>query len=155
MSLYYMQNGKPEVRKYNKHGKTKQSYKDQCDINKLLERGAREGGLSHLQRHGARYADFADINWDSLQEQLAEGQQIFNELPAELKREFNQSPGEFFTYVTDPANAERLPELIPKIAERGRFFPRVNKPEVRKEPEPAPQDPEPAPQNPAPQEPDS
>lgn len=131
MSFYYMEHGKPEVRKYNKHGRTKQSYKDSCDINKLLEQGQREGSLSHLEKHGAVYGDYAAIDWDNLPLQLAEGQQVFNELPAELKKEFDQDPGKFFNYVTDPQNKDRLQDLLPAIAERGKFFPTVNTVQTR------------------------
>jgi len=131
MSLYFKLHKKPEVRRYSRHGRTKQSYKDSCDINQLLERGAREGGLSHLVKHGARYGDFAMIDWENMQHTLAEGQQIFNELPAELKREFNQDPAEFFGFVNDPANKDRLEELIPAIANRGNFFPQPNRVKTR------------------------
>ncbi len=126
MSLYFMEHGKPEVRKYTKHGRTKQSYKDSCDINKLLEKGAKQGGLSHIERHGAKYGDFAAIDWEQVPLQLAEGRQVFSELPAEIKREFNQSPGEFYEFVTNPENTNRIKELLPAIAERGNFFPRPN-----------------------------
>ncbi len=137
MSLYRMLHGKDEVRKYTKHGRTKQSYKDSCDINKLLEKGAKAGGLSHIERHGAQYGDFANIDWEQVPLQLAEGRQVFNELPADIKREFNQSPGEFYEFVTNPDNSERLTELIPAIAERGNFFPRVNKIDTRTAENPA------------------
>lgn len=129
--MYFKKHGKPEERKYTQHGRTKQSFKDSCDINKLLEKGARQGGLSHLERHGARYGDFASIDWENLPMQLAEGRQVFNELPAELKREFNQDPSQFFDYVTDPQNENRLTELLPAISQRGNFFPRVNKIQTR------------------------
>ncbi len=131
MSFYYAQHGKAEKRKYTQHGRAKQSFKNSCDINKLLEKGAKQGGLSHLERHGARYGDFASIDWENLPLQLAEGQQVFNELPAELKREFDQNPADFYNYVTDPENEDRLQELLPAIAERGNFFPKVNKIETR------------------------
>lgn len=144
MSQYFGQHGKHEERKYTKHGATKQSYKDSCDINKLLERGAREGGLSHLERHGAMYGDFAAIDWDELPNKLAQGRQVFDELPAEIKREFNGSPGEFFAFVTDPTKADRLKELLPKIAERGNFFPKPNV-VTRREEEPTPTEEPPAP----------
>ncbi len=132
MSLYYMQNQKDRKIKYTRHGRTKQSFKDACDINKLLEKAAKQGGLSHIEKHGAKYADYAAIDWENLPLQLARGQQVFNELPAELKREFDQNPADFYEYVTDPQNAGRLEELIPAIAERGNFFPLVNKIETRK-----------------------
>ncbi len=138
MSYYFMKHGKPEKRTYTRHGRTKQSYKDSCDINKLLEKGAKAGGLSHLQKHGARYGDFADIDFEAMQIQLAEGRQVFNELPAEIKREFDQNPGQFFEFVTNPENSDRIAELLPKIAERGKFFPNVQQIETRT-PETAPE----------------
>ena len=139
MSLYYMINGKPEKRKYSKHGRTKQSYKDSCDINKLLEKHQSVEALSHLEKHGAMYGDFAALDWDNLPLQLAEGRQVFSELPAEIKREFNQDAGAFFAYVTDPENKERLPELLPAIAKRGQFFPSVNKIKTRSSPDQTPE----------------
>ncbi len=138
MSYYYMKHGKPEEKKYTRHGRTKQSYKDSCDINKLLEKGAKAGSLSHLERHGARYGDFADIDWENVPLQLAEGRQVFNELPAEIKKEFDQNPGKFYDFVTDPENSDRVAKLLPQIAERGKFFPNVNKIETRT-PETAPE----------------
>lgn len=145
----------PKV-KYKLHGRTKQSYKDSCDINKILEQNAGKESLSHLERHGARYGDFAAIDWEELPLQLAQGREIFGELPAEVKREFNQSPGEFFAYVSDPKNSERLQQLLPAIAQRGAFFPKVNQIETRTqdpEPEKPTPDPEPDPSpDPAPAE---
>ena len=152
MSIERMMTGKVKQPKYTKHGRAKQSYKDSCDINKLLERGAREGGLSHLEKHGARYGDFAAIDWDTLPMQLAEGRTIFEELPAEIKREFNQSPAEFFAYVTADENKDDLQRLLPAIAERGKFFPKVNKIETRTLDE---DQQETVPQNPAPAKPDN
>jgi phage internal scaffolding protein len=107
-------------------GRTKQSFKDQCDINKILKKAAKVGSLSHLERHGAQYGDFSDIG-DLLQaqERLARGQEIFQELPSEIRREFSNDPGNFFEYVNDPANAGNLRELLPGLAEPGSQLPAV------------------------------
>lgn len=130
MSIYYRDNGGPEVRVYGQqegetpeHGRTKQSYKESCDINRILEKHATIEQMSHLEKHGARYGDFAGFDFQEHHLQMAEGQQIFDELPAETKREFQQDPTEFFNYVNDPKNRDRLPELLPKIVQHGNFFP--------------------------------
>ncbi len=125
MSMYFAQHGKPEVRKYTQHGRTKQSQKDECDINKLLERAARKGSLSHLDKYQSRYGDFADFDFTEHAIKMAEGQTIFENLPAEVQKEFDQSPDKFFNFVTDPQNAEKLAQLLPEIANRGEFFPPV------------------------------
>lgn len=107
-------------------GRTKQSFKDATDINKLLEKAAKGGTLSHLAKHGATYGDFSDID-DLLtaHARLERGVEIFNELPAEIRKEFNQSPQEFYNYVNNPANTERLPELLPGLAKQGKQRPEV------------------------------
>ncbi len=125
MSLYYGEHGKPEVRKYKLHGRTKQSQKDECDINKLLERSAREGGLSHLDKYQAKYEDYSNYDFEEHTKKIAEMASCFEELPGETKREFNQSPDEYFAFVTDPANVAELPRLLPEIANRGNYFPLI------------------------------
>lgn len=106
-------------------GKTLQSAKDQCDINRILDRAKRSGTLSHLQTHGGVYADFTDFDFTAAQNMLAQGRSIFEELPAELRKEFGNDPAQFFEYVNDPENADRLPELLPDLARPGRQFPDV------------------------------
>ncbi len=135
MSAYFGKHGKPEVRKYTPHGRTKQSQAAECDINKLLERAARDGSLSHLDEFGGTYGSFEGYDFEKHVTKIAEGQSIFENLPAEIKREFAQSPQRFFEYVTNPDNLERLPELLPEIADRGNYFPSV---EITKENDPLP-----------------
>ena len=108
--------------------RTKQSFRDETDINKLLERSARGESLSHLQKHGAIYGDFSDIG-DLLtaSARLERGMEIFGELPSEVRREFQQDPRRFFEFVNDPANRERLPEVLPELAKRGSQLPVVRR----------------------------
>lgn len=130
-------------------GRTKQSFKDSTDINMILQRAQRGESLSHLQRHGATYGDFSNVD-DLLtaHSHVERGQQIFNELPSEVRKEFDQDMGKFFAFVNDPANAERLPEILPALAAPGRQLPAVRRggdlnrrPEVVDPPaDPTPQD---------------
>ncbi len=153
MSMYYGKHGKAEEKKYTKHGKTKQSQRDETDINKLLERSARTGSLSHLEQYEAQYGDYSGYDFEAHINTIAEGQSIFEHLPAEVKREFDQSAQKFFEFVTDPENSERLPELLPQIANRGDYLETLPQaaPVAAVEAEPAPEaspepEPEPAPQ---------
>ncbi len=102
-------------------GRTKQAFKDSTDINQILARVAQGDTITHLAKHGAIYGDFSDID-DLLTgyQRLEKGNKIFAELPGEVRKEFDQSPAKFFNYVNDPANIDRLPELLPAIAAPGR-----------------------------------
>lgn len=125
MSQYYGKHGKPEEREYVLHGRTKQSQKDECDINKLLERSAKHGALSHLEKYQPFYGDFSGYDFETHIKNIARGNTIFEELPAEVKKEFDQSAQKFFEFVTKPENADKLPQLLPAIAKQGDYFPPI------------------------------
>lgn len=109
-------------------GMTKQGFKDETDINRLLEKAHAGDSLSHLVRYGATYGDFSDIDdLLSAHARLERATEIFEELPAELKREFHQSPQEFYTFVNDPANKSDLALKLPVLAREGNQRPDIGK----------------------------
>lgn len=101
-------------------GRTKQAFKDSTDINKILRKAQKTGTISHLAKHGAFYADFANFDFDDAQFALARARTIFEELPSELRREFDYQPGKFFEFVNNPANVDKLPQVLPGLAAPGR-----------------------------------
>ena len=101
-------------------GRTKQTFKDETDINKILQRAEKTGTISHINKHQGSYSDFADFDYFGNLQMLTRGREIFDDLPAELRNEFQNSPAGFFDYVNDPANKDRLPELLPALAAPGR-----------------------------------
>lgn len=125
MSMYKRLTGEDIPAPVYNDGVTKQSFKDQCDINKILKKAEVSGGLSHVMKYDkAVYGEF-DGEFDLLtaHERIAKAETIFNDLPAEVRREFQHNALEFVKFAADPANNDRLVELIPQIAEPGRYFP--------------------------------
>lgn len=121
MSFYFMEHGKPEVRDWGP-SRTKQAFKDDTDMNMILARFSTTGALDHLSKYQAQYGDFSD--YPDLMEahaRIERGTEIFDALPAELRQEFGQSPGNFFKFVNDPLNKDRLKEIYPELAEPGRY----------------------------------
>lgn len=105
-------------------GRTKQAFKDETDVNRLLAKAKVAGGLSHIEKHGAYYADFADYDLLEAATKLTRARSIFEELPGELKREFHQNPSEFFEFVATK-KPEELGKIFPELAEPGRQYPDV------------------------------
>ncbi len=101
-------------------GRTKQAFKDETDIVKMLSRAQKAGTLSHLEKFEGTYGDFADYDFFENQLKMTKGREVFDALPSELRSEFNQSPAQFFEYVNDPANAESLSKKLPALAAPGR-----------------------------------
>lgn len=106
-------------------GRTKQAFKDQCDVNKILKKAQVAGGLSHVQKYSeAVYGDFdGEFTLLDAQERIAKAGRIFADLPSEVRKEFGHNPLAFVSFAADPKNNDKLRELLPKIAEPGSYFP--------------------------------
>ncbi len=112
-----------QVKKYT-DGRTKQSFKDECDINLIMERAARGGTISHIAKYEGMYADFSDYDFGTHIQKLTQGREVFDGLPAEVRREFGQSPQAFFDYVNDPVNMAKPNFGLPALAKRGTQLPK-------------------------------
>lgn len=109
-------------------GRTKQSFADSCDINKILKKAQKAGGLSHVLKYPeAVYGEFEGYDLLEAYGKLNRAQEIFNDLPSEVRREFEGDALRFAAYASNPENNKRLKELIPAIAEPGNFFPSVHR----------------------------
>lgn len=106
--------------------RTHDAFKDQCDINKILEKAQQTGAVSHLSKYKETYGDYSDYDFFTHERMLREGNAIFSDLPSEMRKEFNNNPQEFFDFVNKPDNADRLHVLFPKLAEPGKYFPDVS-----------------------------
>ncbi len=109
-------------------GRTKQCFKDECDIEKIMARADRAGTISHLDKYQGVYADFSDYDFHAQTAQLTRGREIFDDLPAELRQEFGQSPAKFFAFVNDPSNLDKLREILPGLAAPGIQLPQTSPP---------------------------
>lgn len=103
-----------------KDGRTKQTFKDETDINKILARAQKTGTISHINKFEGSYGDFSDFDFFEAQIMLTKGREIFDALPSEIRSEFNQSQAQFFAYVNDPANKDDLLKKLPGLAAPGR-----------------------------------
>lgn len=105
-------------------GMTKQSFKDQCDINKILKKAQRTGSLAHVQKYPeAVYGEFTGVDLLGAHEQNERARAIFEDLPSEVRKDFNNNHFDFIAFASDPKNVGKLVEILPAIAEPGRYFP--------------------------------
>ena len=107
-------------------GCTVESFKDSTDVNRILERHGGLKSINHLEVYGGEYGDFTQ--WEDLltaQQQLARGKQIFDDLPTELRREFQNEPSRFFKFVNQADMAGKLHEVFPALAKPGNQVPAV------------------------------
>lgn len=124
MSMYYRENGGIFYPEFGP-GRTKQAFKDQCDINKMLKKAQVQGSIAHLLKYPeAAYGEF-DGEFDLLTAygKIEKAKEIFEDLPSEIRREHNNNPLQFVSWVNAPENRGKLAELLPVLAEPGNYFP--------------------------------
>lgn len=113
-----------------------QSQAEEADINVIVKRFGVTGMLPESVRI-PQYGDFTGpSDFQSSMEYVAAAQSAFMELPAALRAEFNNDPGEFLAYAEDPANAEALRNTF-GVEVEGREVPQV--PDVKNPPVPDPE----------------
>lgn len=77
-----------------------QSYKDSCDINVILERFV-NGDESVLNVNTPSFGDFTEYptTYAEMLQRTHDAEEMFMQLPVEVRAEFNHSPGEFFASI--------------------------------------------------------
>lgn len=123
-------------------GRTKQSFKDETDVNNIIRKHTRMGTLSHLEQWGGQYGDLAGFDFQTAQNQIAHANSMFEQLPAAARNKFANNPEKFFEFVNDPENKDDLAKKLPELA-APRDKPLPTPADITEPaPEPAPQAPE-------------
>jgi len=84
---------------------TKQSMKDECDINFLVKRYEAAGQIPAPLRV-PQYGDFLEVkDFTSAMQAVVEARESFMAMPAELRARFHNDPQELLEFVAVPENA--------------------------------------------------
>lgn len=92
-------------------GRTKQSFKDECDINKIMARYQQTGVLDFANKHQASYADVSAIDFQSCMDQIGQAQAMFSDLPSRVRERFSNDPGRFLAFIDNPDNRPEMETL--------------------------------------------
>lgn len=91
--------------------RTKQSFRDECDINLIVRRHASDGLLAHLNPRMPTYGDFtAAMELRDAMQLVDLAEQGFAQIPAEVRAMCNNDPATFLQLVNDPDHIEALAE---------------------------------------------
>lgn len=92
------------------HSATKQEFRDDADINRIMAKFQRTGAISHFAKYGATYGDFPACDFQHAQNTLLRARQMYAELPSNIRALYN-SPETFLAFVQDPKNLPKMREL--------------------------------------------
>lgn len=96
---------------------TQQHAKAECDINNILKQYDRTGLITHINSAKAQYGDFTEVNeYQESLNRVMMAQEAFMELPSAIRKQFENDPGQFFEFATNPDNQDAMVEM--GLAER-------------------------------------
>lgn len=99
---------------------TKQSFKDESDVNLIMARYLKTGILESQMRQVPRYGDFTSAeDYHSCMNRVRAAEELFMRLPAKVRDYVDNDPKKLLELVFDPARVDECRELglIPEIKE--------------------------------------
>ena len=92
-------------------GRTKQEFRDECNINNILAKFQRTGRIEHMNKHQPTYGDATGGDFAEAMRIVSHGLTLWEDLPSSLKEKFKTVEG-FLDYVSDPDNQGELPHVL-------------------------------------------
>lgn len=93
-------------------GRTKQSFREQCDINIMMKKYQQGIPINMNTLAQPEYGDFANADdYHTAANKVIQADQAFAALPAEIRARFRNDPAELLEFIRDP-DQEHLEEAI-------------------------------------------
>lgn len=87
---------------------TQQHFQEECDIINIIKRHDRNGIIEHVHRGKARYGDFSEVtDYREALDLVKSAQEEFNQIPSDIRKRFDNNPGKFYEFVSNPDNKDR------------------------------------------------
>lgn len=91
---------------------TKQSMKDDADINFIIKQFDKTGVINHRNQYEGDYGDYSEaVTFDEAMRIVADANSMFETVPAKIRKQFGNDPGRFVEFVNNPENREELVKM--------------------------------------------
>ena len=88
---------------------TQQHFKEECEVINIIKKHDRNGIIEHVQRGQARYGDFSEVqDYREALDLIRDAQAEFMSVPSDIRKKFDNDPGKFYEFVSDPENKDEL-----------------------------------------------
>lgn len=91
-------------------GKTKQSFRDECDINVIMRRFEQTGELP-LNQRPMLFGDCPDLDFQGAMQVVTGARERFMALPSDIRDRFANDPQRLISFISDPGNREEAERL--------------------------------------------
>lgn len=85
-----------------------QQFRDECDVNRIVDQYVRTGVLDHLSEVAPQYGDVTEVPTDLMAAYDAVGraEEAFMQLPSQLRKDLNNDPSRLSAWLRDENNRE-------------------------------------------------
>lgn len=83
---------------------TQQNHKRECDVNYIIAKYDKTGIISRVQQIEARYGDVTGADFRKAQDLVLNAQNMFDQLPADIKKRFDQNAGKLLEFMENEEN---------------------------------------------------
>lgn len=109
-------------------GRTKQSFRDECDVNTIMKNWARTGTPNHQNPAQPWYGDFSNADdYQTAVNLVIDAENRFADLPAVVRDRMGNNPAKLLEFLNDEENREEAVEL--GLVDRASIVPMVPIPE--------------------------
>ncbi len=88
-----------------------QQFKEDCDINTIMQRFQKSGAIDHVSNHQPQYGFATPSDYHTSMNIIAIADSMFNDLPSGIRNRFSNNPEEFLEFVQNPDNADEAKKL--------------------------------------------
>lgn len=90
---------------------TKQSFKDECDINRILARYQATGQIPNINALPPEFLDVTGMDFQEHQNFMLEAKGMFDAMPSSLRARFHNSPALFLDFCSNPENRQEMAQI--------------------------------------------
>lgn len=92
-------------------GRTKQSFKDECDVNRIMSHYLATGEIPNLNEVAPQYLDVSGMDFQTHQNFIVGAREVFMELPSSLRNRFSNDPAQFLDFCSNPSNRAEMAQM--------------------------------------------
>lgn len=92
--------------------KTKQSFRDMVNTNKIIQKYRQTGIINHITSKDGVYGDFSEMkDFSGALNTVIKAKQQFEGLPSEVRNRFGNDPQQLILFLQDPKNIDESVKL--------------------------------------------
>lgn len=94
-----------------KEGRTQPEFKESCDVNYILKKYNQTGVLK-VNAKTPKFGDFSQsVDYQDAMNLVVKANEMFDQLPADVRKRFNNDPQQFLEFANDEANHDEMVRL--------------------------------------------